>query len=149
MTPPANGETPLRRKASPAEHEIVPVFGTCRRVRDDKPANPPMPWDFPVTAECGECHLPVRKEKSGAFGGEWQHAEVSGGSLPARIPVLQRVAAFSERRPDIAITPWNESTSGKWESQEPGQTAPKQWDMSTAMMDHLEAAYPAGDGDGG
>lgn len=146
MTHPANGETPLRRKASPGGHEVVPVAGTFTRVRDGEPVNPPMPWDYPVTAECRECHLPARKKS--LFFSDWVHTEVNAGSLPVRIPALQRVAAFSERRPDIPITPWNKSPSGKWESQEPGQTAPKQWDNSTAMMNHLEAAYPAGDDDG-
>jgi hypothetical protein len=61
--------------------------------------------------------------------------------LPARTPLLERVDAFKRRRPDIPVSPWYASPSGKWECQEPGQE-PKPWVNGTAMMDHLEARYP-------
>ena len=64
---------------------------------------------------------------------------------PFRTPTLKRVDRFRARRPDIPISAWHDNLSGKWESQEPGQQEPVQWDSAAAMMDHLEAAYPEED----
>ena len=61
--------------------------------------------------------------------------------LPVRTPLLQRVDRFTARRPDIPVSAWFNNPSGKWEATEPGQE-PRQWVNGTAMMDHLEAAYP-------
>lgn len=122
-------------------HEIVPVHDTYKRVRDGKPVAPPMPWDYPITAECEECHGSVRMRS--AMFSDWEHDAVSTAStLPARTPVLDRIAAFRQRRPDIPITDKRDSPSGKWETREPGQDEPTLWGHSTAMMNHLEAAYP-------
>jgi hypothetical protein len=62
--------------------------------------------------------------------------------LPCRTPLLNRVDAFKARRPDIPISPWYQSASGKWETTEPGRQEPRAWVNGTAMMEHLEKTYP-------
>lgn len=62
--------------------------------------------------------------------------------LPVRTPLLNRIDAFKQRRPDIPISPWYQSVSGKWETTEPGRQAPRAWVNGTDMMDHLEKTYP-------
>lgn len=62
--------------------------------------------------------------------------------LPFRKPMLERLHAFKKRRPDILISPWYQSESGKWETTEPGWEEPRVWVNGTAMMDHLEKTYP-------
>jgi hypothetical protein len=62
--------------------------------------------------------------------------------LPYRTPLLDRVDAFKARRPDIPISPWHQSESGKWETAEPGRKEPRAWVNGTAMMEYLEKTYP-------
>lgn len=62
--------------------------------------------------------------------------------LAFRTPLLERIDAFKKRRPDIPLCPWYQSKSGKWETTEPGSEDPRTWVNGTAMMEHLEKAYP-------
>lgn len=62
--------------------------------------------------------------------------------LPYRTPLLDRIDAFKARRPDIPISPWYQSESGKWETTEPGREVPRAWVNGTTMMEHLEKTYP-------
>jgi hypothetical protein len=66
---------------------------------------------------------------------------VSPPEPPFGTPTLNRIDRFTRRRPDIPVSPWYDNPSRKWESTEPGQE-PRQWASATAMIDHLEAAYP-------
>ena len=52
-------------------HEIVPVPGTYKRARDGQPVNPPMPWDYPLTAQCEECRRTAYKQS--AMFADWEH----------------------------------------------------------------------------
>jgi hypothetical protein len=54
-------------------HEALPVRGMVKRLKDGEQPNPPMPWDFPLVAECAPCGKRIRKEKS--MLADWEHAE--------------------------------------------------------------------------
>jgi hypothetical protein len=54
-------------------HEIVPVPGTYKRASDGKPLDPPIPWNFPITADCEECGQPAQKNSS--LFSDWYHAQ--------------------------------------------------------------------------
>ena len=64
---------------------------------------------------------------------------------PARTPLLGRIDAFRDRRPDIRVTPWYQSRSGRWETTEPGTDHPRPWANAAAMISHLEHTYPEGE----
>jgi hypothetical protein len=55
------------------DHEITPLAGSARRVRDGTPADLTRPTDYPAEALCLECGQPVRIERF--YFGEWRHIE--------------------------------------------------------------------------
>lgn len=67
---------------------------------------------------------------------------MSPSKLPCRTPLLGRIDAFKARRPEIRITPWYQSESGKWETIEPGRQETRKWVTGMSMMEHLEKTYP-------
>jgi hypothetical protein len=44
------------------DHDPIALPGTERRVKDRLPRNGSDPSDYPLTAECGTCHLEVWME---------------------------------------------------------------------------------------
>jgi hypothetical protein len=55
-------------------HGVLPVRGTLKHANDgQKVAAPPMPWDFPLIAQCAACGKIIRKNES--LLGNWCHAE--------------------------------------------------------------------------
>jgi hypothetical protein len=52
------------------EHVITPKYGSIRD-SEGKPSWGLHPYDFPVTAVCLECSLPIRLEKY--YFAEWSH----------------------------------------------------------------------------
>lgn len=61
-------------KPLPAEspvHEALPVRGTFKRVKDREQLVLPMPWDYPITAECASCGKVIRKKES--MFADWEH----------------------------------------------------------------------------
>jgi hypothetical protein len=53
--------------------EPVPAPGTYKRASDGQAVDPPMPWDFPLVAECLECHETISRKRP--IYSDWQHAE--------------------------------------------------------------------------
>ena len=53
--------------------EPVPAPGSYRRASDRRPVDPPMPWDFPIVAECLECRATISR-KNPVFS-DWHHGE--------------------------------------------------------------------------
>jgi hypothetical protein len=47
----------------PSDHDITPVAGSARRVRDGEPADLTRPAHYPVEAVCMVCGQPVRCER--------------------------------------------------------------------------------------
>jgi hypothetical protein len=71
MERPSADENSLKLVAS-ATHEALPVRGTLRR-ENGEPVEVPMPWHFPLLADCSACEKPICKR--GAMFGVWEHAE--------------------------------------------------------------------------
>jgi hypothetical protein len=61
------------RPAEPPTHEALPVRGTLKRVKNGEQLAPPMPWDYPIVAECAPCGKTIRKEES--MFAKWEHVE--------------------------------------------------------------------------
>jgi hypothetical protein len=57
----------------PSGHEIIPEYGSARRVRDGEPADLTNPTDYPMIAVCLTCQRPIRCD--GWLMGECYHAE--------------------------------------------------------------------------
>ena len=55
------------------DHEITPLAGSARRVRDGAPADLASPLDYPAEGVCLICGQPIRIERY--FIGEWRHIE--------------------------------------------------------------------------
>jgi hypothetical protein len=55
----------------PGGHDITPVAGSARRVRDGLPADLTSPLDYPAEAVCLVCGQAVRIERW--FTGTWVH----------------------------------------------------------------------------
>jgi hypothetical protein len=55
----------------PGGHQITPLTGSARRVRDGELADLLNPHDYPAEAVCLVCGQPVRIERY--FLGEWRH----------------------------------------------------------------------------
>jgi hypothetical protein len=58
---------------SASGHQITPLAGSARRVRDGAPADLTNPHDYPCEAVCLGCGQPVRIERF--YLGEWVHIE--------------------------------------------------------------------------
>jgi hypothetical protein len=54
-----------------ASHEITPLAGSARRVRDGELADLTNPLDYPAEAVCVECGQPIRAERW--LLSEWRH----------------------------------------------------------------------------
>lgn len=57
--------------AEPAAHEALPVRGTFKRAKDGEQLVLPMPWDYPILADCASCGKVIRKNES--MFAEWEH----------------------------------------------------------------------------
>jgi hypothetical protein len=53
------------------DHDAIPLSYTERRARDRNPRDGSDPDDYPLTAECGTCHLEIWMESYDSSG--WGH----------------------------------------------------------------------------
>jgi hypothetical protein len=58
----------------PPAHEALPRRGTLRRVKDGERRAVPMPWDYPVAADCAQCAREIRRKEMMFV--EWEHVKV-------------------------------------------------------------------------
>jgi hypothetical protein len=66
--------TDTDRLTASGPHGVLPVRGTLKRVNDGQEVvAPPMPWDFPLIAQCAACGKTIRKNES--LLENWWHAE--------------------------------------------------------------------------
>jgi hypothetical protein len=59
--------------ANPPAHEALPARGTLKRASDGAQLDPPMPWDYPIIAECAHCGKSIGRQES--LFADWVHLE--------------------------------------------------------------------------
>jgi hypothetical protein len=82
-------------------HAILPVFGTYVRESDAEVVDSPLPWDYPILADCKFCTVEIRNPQF--LTGEWEHVGPSEDQVSDLILAKWEASPHERHRVALAL----------------------------------------------